>query len=359
MGRPIDLPPAEHFPHGTRGRYTCGCHCQPCRDARSAYERERVRRIRAAVSEVVPNPGESFGVLMRAGKAHRVRLCLGCNGKPCVKGGAWLRGQPVCLACVDRAAVWNGLVDASPAREHLAKLSAAGVGYKAVAAACDISATTLCGIISGRTPRIRGNTSRRILAVDEGARADHGLVDGAPTYALLASLKERGFSQTWIATSLGYKDSASWFTVKPARVTAASAAKIARLVRRVEEEKIVPPPFKGLVPAGPTQRKLREMVAEGFTKKAMTARLGVTVDVKMMRARFVRLSTENAVASWYEEITAEGEALPSDTHDHRSDDVLAAVRAGERSAAQIAEEFGITSRTVERIKAKARLAEAA
>jgi hypothetical protein len=30
-------------PHGTRSRYTAGCHCQPCRDANTAYQRAHRR----------------------------------------------------------------------------------------------------------------------------------------------------------------------------------------------------------------------------------------------------------------------------------------------------------------------------
>jgi hypothetical protein len=70
-------------------------------------------------------------------------------------------------------------------------------------------------------------TARRILAVDEGARADHALVPAAPSMALLAGLQKKGFSQRWIAKALGYKHFATQFVHESEQITAAK-----RLTRR-------------------------------------------------------------------------------------------------------------------------------
>ena len=115
--RPADLPTG--YACGTNAAYVNGCHCDRCKAAHREQARDRQRRVEEAAAEVQPNPEVPRKVIVKAGVEHLVRACPGCNGKPCVKGGAWLRVGEVCRACVDRAVVWNGLVDAGPARAHM------------------------------------------------------------------------------------------------------------------------------------------------------------------------------------------------------------------------------------------------
>jgi hypothetical protein len=197
-------------------------------------------------------------------------------------------------------------------------------------------------------------TARRILAVDEGARADHALVPAAPSMALLAGLQKKGFSQRWIAKALGYKHFATQFVHESEQITAANERAIALLAKKIEAEKIEAPPFKGWVPAGPTRALLRWMLDEGFTMVALTERLGVTVHSQSFERRFVRVSTADAVARLHRELNAEGDALPTDGVEHERIDMVAAVRVGERTAAEIASDFCVSTRTVLRTRYAAR-----
>lgn len=149
MARPSDMPRAERFAHGTRARYTSGCHCDKCRAANTEWARTRAKAI-------------VF------------------HGK-------------------------NPLVPIDTARRHLLDLSAAGVGRRAVSAACDVSVTVLCGIRSGRKEHIRRLTEQRILAVTVDARADCSLVPAAPVWKQIRTLVREGFTQREIAARLGYK----------------------------------------------------------------------------------------------------------------------------------------------------------
>lgn len=42
--RPVDLPPAERYPHGKRARYVAGCRCDECRKANREYAKARERK---------------------------------------------------------------------------------------------------------------------------------------------------------------------------------------------------------------------------------------------------------------------------------------------------------------------------
>lgn len=166
---------AERKPHGTRLRYMSGCHCLKCRMANSNYETMRSKARKA--------------------------------------GG------------------WNGIVDAAPARQHILKMSRAGVGYKMVAEAAKTSHTIVFGIRSGRRPRARALTVRRILAVTTDCRGDKSLVSARSTWAKIRLLQEEGYALAHIAKMLGYKSPA--LQLRKDRITARSRATIEALYRGV------------------------------------------------------------------------------------------------------------------------------
>lgn len=172
--RPTDLPPAERYRHGTRARYVSGCRCAPCRAANSEYARYRAKV---------------------------------------------------------REEDWNGLVDAGPARRHLQKLSAAGVGYKTVADACDVGRTTLAEVMAGRKLKLRARTAKSILAVTAASIADHALVDASPLWRRVKELQGEGFSKAELARRLGFKREAIQFGKR--RVLARTVQRVERFYQKV------------------------------------------------------------------------------------------------------------------------------
>jgi hypothetical protein len=273
MSRPIDLPPAERFAHGSRARYVAGCRCGDCRGANALAYRERQALKRERVAEVVANAAtpelKVFFRTRRDGSRYEVRgrACPGANGEPCVASGAWLRGQgAVCARCVERVTVWGGMVDAARARAHLIALQRAGLGYKQVAAAASVGNSIVQGVRRGSVRQIRATTERRILAVDEGAMGDAALVDAAETWRLLGEVKQRGLTDVEVARGMGYR----WLPgilsqPRGADVrrlcTRRTAAKVERLWRRVVREGWRP--TSGLSePSGSTYRLIARLLRD-------------------------------------------------------------------------------------------------
>jgi hypothetical protein len=241
--RPATLPDAAAYPHGKRARYVTGCRCRPCTASNSARYRaraalalERLADIerRTPAREVVRTWRPTEG----AAPAQR-RYRSGCPGSPGLElcpYGSYLRKDSkggICGRCRELL-VWNGLVDARRARRHLRGLSSRGVGRDAVAAAADVGVTTIAAITSGRKIRIRAEVERRLLGVDEKARADASLVDAALTWRMIARLcdvERVGFTPATLAKRLGYKCPALQFGKR--KVLARTALKIERFYRLV------------------------------------------------------------------------------------------------------------------------------
>lgn len=161
--------------HGDRLRYVGGCRCDDCRAANARYERERI--------------------------------------------------------AARRAGDWNGIVPADRARAHLMKLSKAGVGRRAVAAASDVADTVLQDIRTGRKKRIRARTERLILAVGKAQASDHSLMSARRTHKLIAELLEEGYTEAFIAGRLGYR--ARYLQLGAQTVTVRNAARVERLHREL------------------------------------------------------------------------------------------------------------------------------
>jgi hypothetical protein len=236
MPRPADLPPEKHYEHGTRARYVAGCRCRACKDANVRAYHEREAAAKEAALELGDQPTKPAPKTWRAPDGTRKvrvyrRACPGVNGERC-KWGSHLRKDStggICARCRKRL-VWNGLVDAKAARDHLAALSGLGVGYKSVADAASVSRSVVGKIRSGEKRSIRASTERRLLAVDHEAVADHGLVDARPVWRMIGRLRKfHGFSKAEIARRLGMKRPA--LQLGKRKVLAKTALKVARLLR--------------------------------------------------------------------------------------------------------------------------------
>lgn len=162
-------------PHGERLRYMAGCRCLKCRCANSNYETRRAAARR--------------------------------------------RGE------------WNGIVDASPARKHLRRLSRRGVGYKTAADAASVARSTVAKVIAGERQRLRAQTVKRLLAVTPAAHADHSIVSARRTWRLIERLLEEGFTKRRIAQELlGPKAKA--LQLRPDFVLARTELAVEKLWRR-------------------------------------------------------------------------------------------------------------------------------
>lgn len=235
--RPLGLPPPERHAHGTRSRYVSGCRCAECRAANTRYYHERQARAKALAAQITVDGGPVEQVWTAPDGTKRVRVykraCPGPGGGVYCPRSSHLRKDSkggVCGVCRELL-VWNGNVWAGDVRTHLRKLSRAGVGYKAVAAACDVSKTVLLQVLTGRKKLVRLRTAQRVLAVTKEAIADHALVNAAPTWRLVEQMLEAGLTKGAIARRLGCERAA--LQIQKTRVLARTAFAVKRLHAQV------------------------------------------------------------------------------------------------------------------------------
>jgi len=140
-------------------------------------------------------------------------------------------------------------VDAGPARDHLAALSRAGIGWKRAAALSGISAGAVSRLLFGnasRQPsrRIRPETAAAILAVPlaPASLAAGALVPAAGTRRRLQALVATGWAQSRLAGRLGMSASNFGAAMGRERVTAATARAVERLYDELWDK---PPPEAG------------------------------------------------------------------------------------------------------------------
>ncbi len=320
MPRPSDLPPPERYAHGTCARYVSGCRCDDCRGAVLRREADRRQRIREAAAEVKPNSGPPAFKPVRRRSHGRwiivdVPVCPGTGGAPCVVGGAWLKQPwqwPVCRSCVDRAAVWNGVVDAAPVRAHLKRLQRQGVGYQSVAAACDVGKTVLAEILWAGKRTIRKRAAERVLAVTKDAIADGGRIPAGPTWKLVDELLSAGLTKMAIAKEIGQCGPA--LQLSRHLVLARTALAVRRLHARVMAEA-----ERGTFPRDPADRRfidasvvaalLEELRDLGFTRHAVCRRLGFALKPRCTPATLRKLRAMLAAAQRQADVDERAERL--------------------------------------------------
>jgi hypothetical protein len=107
---------------------------------------------------------------------------------------------------------WQPFVDAQPARDHIRRLQAAGVGWQRVARAAGLQSSTVERLLYGRpaegerpSSRIRPETAAKILAVRPGASllADGARIDATGTHRRLEALAAVGYTSVYLAAQLG------------------------------------------------------------------------------------------------------------------------------------------------------------
>lgn len=113
---------------------------------------------------------------------------------------------------------WDtGLVDAQPVREHVEALQGHGIGYMRVARLAGVQPRAVAALIYGRQEsgprkgevlkRIKRETAEKILAVEPSLEnvADRGQVPSYPYVRMVRALVAWGWSQSKIATALGFE----------------------------------------------------------------------------------------------------------------------------------------------------------
>lgn len=140
-----------HGTHGTRASYVKGCKCEACMAANCRYS--KLQRYRSLTGIVT-------------------------------------------------------LVDAGPVKAHVAMLRASGIGKRTIAMRAAVSQTVvdrLAGINTEKPcNRVRPETARRILAVQPGDLAPGAIIDTAGTTRRLQGLVAIGWTQTELATRIGW-----------------------------------------------------------------------------------------------------------------------------------------------------------
>lgn len=294
---------AASSPHGTRARYVHGCRCEACKRSNVEFYHRRMDLIHAAAATVQPSGPPLDGTLERGGRTYRVKRCPGANGASCVRGGTWLRTGAVCLACVERASVWNGLVDAAPVRAHLQQLSRRGIGYKSAADAASAARSVVGGVLRGEVTQLRADTARRILAVDEGARAGGALVSSARQRRLIDKLLDRGFTRAELAELLGYKSPALQLGAR-GKTTARTLAAVEKLWRRVERGELTPSP--AFVDSDDSLVRIGRLRARGVSQSWLEQQLGFALNLEIDRPPTrLRREQAEAIARLYDEFERE------------------------------------------------------
>lgn len=136
---------------------------------------------------------------------------------------------------------WRPFVAAAPARRHIRRLRAAGLGVDRIVELSGVGSGTIRQLIYGdpRTgrpvARIRVETAAAILAVSPARPAPGALVPAAATHALVADLQDAGYALADLARELGRTTSSLTGSLARARVRVATAAEVARLHRRLLE----------------------------------------------------------------------------------------------------------------------------
>jgi hypothetical protein len=246
----LGAPKFPETPHGTRARYTHGCRCPACREANRLYYHECQRRAKELARELERQGAparQGGGVTQRwtpPGGTPTIRVyrraCPGVFGKPCATR-SHLRSDStggICGNCLRK--LFGALVPADRAREHILALGRKGIGYKTVADAAKVATSIVANIRSGEKRRIRAETERRLLAVDEGCAADRDYIPAGETWRRIRDMLDWGYTKSEIAERLGYKTRALQFPLD--RVTTANASRVKKLWEELRAERLNPVP---------------------------------------------------------------------------------------------------------------------
>lgn len=164
---------------------------------------------------------------------------------------------------------WDRLVDAQPVRDHLAALSAAGMGWKRVGAAAGVANGTIYPILYGkhlddpthpdhRPPRRRvtKEVAEKLLAVELDI-ADRALQPALGTARRIRALNRVGWSNLAIARHAGIDPQRLYNLTDTGQVTAETV----RIIRATYDDLWNTPPTS---PAGVVRRVINHATRQGW-----------------------------------------------------------------------------------------------
>lgn len=145
---------------------------------------------------------------------HGTHACYtldGCRCRPCARAERQYEQQRVRNNAYGR----SNYTDAEPARRHVRRLMARGMGLKRIVAVSDVSQGSLWKLLYGKrqpdgtrrpSKRITRHLERRILALELNL-ADGALVDATQTARRLQALHANGWSGSKLASRLNIQPS--------------------------------------------------------------------------------------------------------------------------------------------------------
>lgn len=270
MGKPADLTSTDRFhamPCGTRAKYVAvHCRCPKCRAANSRYVQQRDALAKAAARELAED-------VERARRQWvKERLSLKAVARP-------IRTIPgVRYPCPQ---VWTA--PDGTTRTRIYARACAGVGGKPCRYGAHLRKDSSGDVCRRCRPRL--------------AAAWNGLVSSAAVRAHLKKLSRQG---------VGYKSGAVAADVSKTvladilfRDKRSLRAQSARRVLAVDRDAIAD---HALVKAGPTWRRLRRLLSEGFTKRELARRLGskARTPALQFRGRYILAKTAARVERFYQ-----------------------------------------------------------
>lgn len=171
---------------------------------------------------------------------HRSLYCVkqfGCQRPECrARANAYTRNRYRQVGY----GTWQSLVDATPVREHIAELRAAGASIPGIATAAHVSTATLARVLYGGiaqrpNPRMRAESAQSILAVraEDCPIPDGTRVDATGTRRRLQALVAMGWSFTALHPQIGIHSRPLGDMARAEYVTAGSARKVKAAYKRL------------------------------------------------------------------------------------------------------------------------------
>lgn len=203
---------------------SCGWSSNPCKTPatadyalrRHSCDKQRAKDAsarRAAEREAAIDRTPKPCLHKRTTHVHGTHACYvldRCKCPPCTAANSAYERTRAKLHAYGR---WDGYTDAQPARKHLAKLRAQGMGLRTIGKRAGVSESTLGKIVygdpvRGRGPskRIRPSTEAKILAVTSTGLDDlagGAKIDGTGTRRRLRALVATGWTQPRLAEFMG------------------------------------------------------------------------------------------------------------------------------------------------------------